>query len=280
MRFKMRALLAAVALVLTGLVGMSPPASAAAGVVVCAVGGFVGVDPGVGRIPPGSGTPPGTYNFGSVALVCVGANDNPLPTSLGGQGTMIGAGSATSSGDFGWGACGGADYPLIGSFCGSYDASGFAAGGECHGNVGGKEMGMNTVGPPAVIDGGPPGDPTTIPGNVAAGNWSITFGPLILGGITCDSGSYDDSSDPTKPFPTGGGLLDGVIDENGVGALALVAVPVATAMGGTPSPPLPSSTCNAPNRQAPPAPIPDPGEPAAVWFCEILIAGVAVMESL
>ncbi|HEX7168661.1 MAG TPA: hypothetical protein VF230_16895 [Acidimicrobiales bacterium] len=253
---KVRALVAAVAVALTTLVVAAPPATAAAGVVVCAVAGTVDVQPGVGRIPPGSNTD-GGYTFNQVALVCVGANDNPL-----GQGTMTGVGTTVSStGMFGQGNCDGVDYPLVGSFCGTYDASNFTLGGECHGTVGGNEMAMADEPPP-----GPPlgswGDEDTIDEQIAAGDWSVTFGPVILGGITCDTGSYDDSP---------GGVLDNVADHDGVGVIALVAAPMPTSIASRPSLNLPG-TCTEPN--------PLVADPAAVWFCQIAIAGVVVMESL
>ncbi|HEX7168660.1 MAG TPA: hypothetical protein VF230_16890 [Acidimicrobiales bacterium] len=249
MESKARALVAAVVVVLATLVPMSPPASAASGVVVCAVAGTVNVSVGVWRIPPASVTPSGQYSFENVALVCVGANDNPLPPPAG-QGTMTGVGNATSNGDFGSNACGGVNYPWVGSFCGTYDATNFTSGGECHGSVGGNEMAMATA-PPF-------GDEDTLDEQVAAGDWSITFGPLILGGITCDTGSYDDST---------GGVLDGIADHDGVGTLALVTAPVVTSLG-SPPPPLPGGWCR------PPTPS------ATAWFCQITVAGVAVMESL
>ncbi|HEX7168659.1 MAG TPA: hypothetical protein VF230_16885 [Acidimicrobiales bacterium] len=144
----------------------------------------------------------------------------------------------------------------MGSFCGSYDATQFLVGGECHGDLGGNEMAMATVGPPAVIDGGPIGDEDTIDDQVGDGDWSIMVGPLMLGGATCTTGSYG---------------------PDGVGAIALVAVPMPLFVGGAPYPP---SACAPPNRQPPPAPVPDPGEPAAVWFCELFVTGVVVMESI
>ncbi|HEX7168654.1 MAG TPA: hypothetical protein VF230_16860 [Acidimicrobiales bacterium] len=215
------------------MVAMAAPASAATGVVVCAVAGTVNVDPGVGRIPPGSNTD-GTYTFEQVALVCVGVNDSPLPPPAG-AGTMTGVGTATSAGGFGVGNCEGEDLPLIGSFCGTYDATNFTAGGECHGTVGGDEV-----------------------GSPVGGDWSLTFGPLILGGITCDSGSY----------------------AGGWGAIALVAVPNPLALDGqVAGTDLPPGECEEPNQFPRPAPeVPD--DPAAIWFCQIAIAGVTVMQSV
>ena len=239
MRLKsLKVVLSVAALALTGLVTLASPASAAPGALVCAVAGTVNVSPGVGRIPPGSNND-GGYSFDQVALVCVGANATP-------DAPMTGLNNATSSGSFGVGPCDGDDVPLIGSFCGGYSAGpGILSpfGGSCSGTVGGDEA------------AGAVSDPVGAVGRVAAGDWSVTFGPLILGGITCNSGSY----------------------AGGAGVLALVGVPLPTAIDSSLGPI--TSSCADPPPTAEELLVESTvgQDVPSVHFCQIAIAGVAVI---
>ncbi|HEX7168655.1 MAG TPA: hypothetical protein VF230_16865 [Acidimicrobiales bacterium] len=197
---------------------------------MCAVAGVIDVSPGVGRIPPEDESN-GAYTFNHVALACVGATNAPLGP------TTTGLGTITSSGGFGAGYCSGTATPLVGSFCGSYNAT--FGGGGCAGTVGGREA--------------------ELAGYVAAGRWSLVVGPLLLGGLTCSSGSYG---------------------PDGVGVLALVAAPNVSALDGyVLGTDLPPGECP----QPPPFPRPDPSvpdDPAAVWACQIIVAGVAVIANV
>ncbi|HEX7168657.1 MAG TPA: hypothetical protein VF230_16875 [Acidimicrobiales bacterium] len=212
--------LAIVAALGAAIVGIAPPASAAAG--ACAIAGVIDVSPGWDGMES-----TGFYGFEQVALACVGATGNPLPPPAG-AGTMTGIGNVTSNGAFGVDNCGGFRLPPTGSFCGTYDATNFTAGGECHGTVGGHQL-----------------------GSAFGGDWSLITGPLLLGGITCNSGSY----------------------AGGWGAIALVVVPVPTALDGQVlGTDLPPGECARPSRRLP--------TPDGVWFCQLSVAGVIVMQSV
>jgi hypothetical protein len=232
---KARALLIVPALVLGMLVPMMGEAHAAPAASVCVVAGLVNVNPGVGGIPPG-GDNNGTYTFNQVALVCAGA--------------LVGVGTgAASAGEFGSVNCGGVDVPLFGSFCdgpgngtAGYNAgSGYLVGGTCSGTVGGDEGAL---------------------ANAGNGDWSLTFGVVIAGGMTCTSGAMT----------------------AGVGVISLVAEPVLadTFLG------VGTADCPAPAPLFTAGDVPPPVPPAVaaaladaaapkVWFCQIAIEGVAVL---
>lgn len=232
---KVRALLVIPGLVLGMLVSMAGEAHADPAASVCAVAGLVDVNPGVGGIPPG-GDNNGSYTFNQVALVCVGA--------LTGVGT-----GASSNGEFGSVNCGGVDVPLFGSFCDGPDngshgynaGAGYLLGGTCSGTVGGDEGAL---------------------ANAGNGDWSLTFGVFIEGGITCTSGAMT----------------------NGVGVISLVAEPVFadTFLGvGTADCPPPAPLFTAADVPPPVPPdvaaiLADAAAPKA-WFCQIAIEGVAVL---
>src|SRR5438552_2492343 len=128
-RRKLLALLVGPAMVLAVMTPAAHAGAPTAGVSVCAVAGTVDVSPGVGSIPPG-GASSGTYVFHQVALVCAGA--------------MAGVANVTSNGATGL-SCGAEAPTILGSFCGAYNATGFASGAvngnlNCGGSIGGPQL--------------------------------------------------------------------------------------------------------------------------------------------
>jgi hypothetical protein len=254
---RLRALLSllTVGAVLFGmLVPLASPASATSAQVlvrvrVCVVAGTVDVSPGVGRIPPGANND-GGYTFNQVALVCAGVHINATGTIAAPE--MVGLGAATSSGGFGVNNCGGVDVPLVGSFCGVYNAQGFLVGPGCAGTVGGDEA--------ANLN----------PANVAASDWSVTFGVSVNGGITCN----------TLAEPLGN------VANAEIGVIALVAAPVPTSMDceiplpnpGDPVPPVFPDPC--PGECPAPPPLPQDTTGFLVWFCQIIVVGITVMVAV
>ncbi|HEX7168656.1 MAG TPA: hypothetical protein VF230_16870 [Acidimicrobiales bacterium] len=230
MKRRMVSVLATVAALGAALVGIAPPASAATGAVVCAVAGTMNVSEGYRYHPAGG------WAFDTIVFVCVGANDSPLPPPAG-AGTMTGVGMLNAAGQFGVGNCGGVAAPALGSFCGTYDANLFTLGGECHGNVGG-DQGAHLA-------------DITSREHVLRGDWSLVTGPLLLGGMTCNSGSY----------------------AGGWGAIALVGVPNPLALDGEVlGNDLPPGDCAPPSYTVPTR--------DGVWACQLVLAGVIVMQSV